>query len=179
LKFFLKKELIWIPFLGLAWWALDYPFLERSAAAYKDMQTTLKACEKFGTMPTSVMNFVEGTRFTIEKHRKQRSPYANLLKPKAGGIAFVLTAMGEQIHSILDVTIVYPQGAQNFWGLLCGRVGEIKVRVEPLPVDGELLGDYFRDREFRKRFMTWLNTLWVEKDKRMEALLHSDPRPMF
>ncbi len=171
LKFFLKKELFWVPFLGIAWWALDYPFLERSAAAHKDMETTLKACEKFRTIPVSIMNFVEGTRFSIEKHRKQRSPYANLLKPKTGGIAFVLAAMGKQIHSILDVTIVYPQDAQNFWAFLCGRVTEIKVRVEPLPVDGELLGDYFHDREFRKRLMIWLNSLWAEKDKRMQALL--------
>ncbi len=29
LKFFLKKELIWVPFLGLAWWALDFPFMRR------------------------------------------------------------------------------------------------------------------------------------------------------
>jgi 1-acyl-sn-glycerol-3-phosphate acyltransferase len=172
LKFFLKKELIWVPFLGLAWWALDYPFLERSSAAYKDMETTLKACEKFRTIPVSVMNFVEGTRFTIEKHRKQHSPYANLLKPKAGGIAFVLAAMGKQIHSILDVTIVYPQGAQNFWAFLCGRVREIKVRVKPVPVDGELVGDYFHDSKFRKQFMIWLNAMWEEKDRRMEGLLH-------
>jgi 1-acyl-sn-glycerol-3-phosphate acyltransferase len=172
LKFFLKKELIWVPFLGLAWWALDYPFLERSSAAYKDMETTLKACEKFRTIPVSVMNFVEGTRFTIEKHRKQHSPYANLLKPKAGGIAFVLAAMGKQIHSILDVTIEYPQGAQNFWAFLCGRVREIKVRVKPVPVDGELVWDYFHDSKFRKQFMIWLNAMWEEKDRRMEGLLH-------
>ena len=171
LKFFLKKELIWVPFLGLAWWALDYPFLKRSDAAYKDIDTTLKACEKFRTIPVSIMNFVEGTRFTVEKHRKQSSPYANLLKPKAGGIAFVLTAMGRQIHSILDVTIVYPHGARNLWAFLCGEVPEVKVRVESLPVDAELLGDYFRDKKFRKQFMRWLNTLWAEKDKRMEMLL--------
>jgi 1-acyl-sn-glycerol-3-phosphate acyltransferase len=171
LKFFLKKELFWVPILGLAWWALDYPFLERSAAAHKDMKTTLEACEKFRTVPVSVMNFVEGTRFTNEKHRKQRSPYANLLKPKAGGIAFVLTAMGKQLHSILDVTIVYPQGAQNFWAFLCGKINEIRVRVESLPIDDDLLGDYFHDREFRRRFMIRLNELWAEKDHRMEALL--------
>ena len=171
LKFFLKKELFWVPFLGLAWWALDYPFLERSATASKDIEKTFEACEKFRTIPVSVMNFVEGTRFTIEKHRKQRSPYVNLLKPKAGGIAFVLAAMGKQIHSILDVTIVYPQGAQNFWAFLCGKVREVKVRVESLPVDNELLGDYFHDKAFRKRFMTWLNEQWAEKDDRMESLL--------
>lgn len=33
-KFFLKKELIWVPFLGLAWWALDYPFMKRYSKAF-------------------------------------------------------------------------------------------------------------------------------------------------
>jgi 1-acyl-sn-glycerol-3-phosphate acyltransferase len=171
LKFFLKKELIWVPVLGLAWWALDYPFLERSSATYKDLETTRKACDKFKTIPVSIMNFVEGTRFTIEKHRKQGSPYSHLLKPKAGGIAFVLAAMGEQLHSILDVTIAYPQGAKSFWAFLCGEVGDIKVRVESLPVDKELSADYFQNRESRHQFRNWLNTLWAGKDRRMENLL--------
>ncbi|MEJ2235450.1 MAG: acyltransferase [Syntrophobacterales bacterium] len=173
-KFFLKKELFWVPFLGLAWWALDYPFLERSSSAQKDIETTMRACEKFKTFPVSIMNFVEGTRFTAEKHRKQRSPYSHLLKPKAGGIAFVLAAMGEQLDSILDVTIAYPEGAEGFWGFLCGRVTKIKVRVESLPINEELSGDYFKDREFRKRFMRWLNALWAEKDKRLAALLNEE-----
>ena len=171
LKFFLKKELIWVPFLGLAWWALDYPFLERSATTYKDTETILKACEKFRTTPVSIVNFVEGTRFTIDKHRKQSSPYTNLLKPKAGGIALVLNSMGKQIDSILDVTIAYPHGAQSFWAFLCGRIPEIKVRVESLSVDAKLLGDYLHDRKFRKQFMLWLNALWAKKDNRMEMLL--------
>ena len=118
------------------------------------------------------MNFVEGTRFTAEKHRKQRSPYSHLLKPKAGGIAFVLAAMGDQLHSILDVTIAYPEGAMSFWSFLCGKVTQIKVRVESLPISEEVCGDYFQDREFRKRFRSWLNALWAEKDKRMAALLN-------
>ena len=32
LKFFLKQQLIWVPFLGLAWWALDFPFMRRHSA---------------------------------------------------------------------------------------------------------------------------------------------------
>ena len=159
---------------GLAWWALDYPFLERTSSAQKDIETTMRACEKFKTFPVSIMNFVEGTRFTAEKHREQRSPYSRLLKPKAGGIAFVLAAMGEQLDSILDVTIAYPEGAEGFWAFLCGRVTEIKVRVKWLPITEELTGDYFKDREFRKRFMRWLNALWVEKDRRLAALLNEE-----
>src|SRR3546814_9530339 len=102
LKFFLKQELIKVPLLGLAWWALDFPFRKRFTRAEieanpslkgKDLETTRKACEKFKEMPTSVMNFFEGTRFTQAKHDQQQSPYEFLLKPKAGGTAFALSAM--------------------------------------------------------------------------------------
>lgn len=171
LKFFLKKELFWVPILGLAWWALDYPFLERSSSTLKDIEITKRACQKFMTLPVSIMNFVEGTRFTREKHSEQGSPYSHLLKPKAGGIALVLAAMGEQLHSILDVTIAYPEGGKSFWAFLCGEIREVKVRVESLPIDKEVSGDYFQDREFRKRFRNWLNELWAEKDKTLAALL--------
>jgi 1-acyl-sn-glycerol-3-phosphate acyltransferase len=182
LKFFIKKELIWVPILGLAWWALDFPFMKRYSSAFlkknphlkgKDLETTQKACEKFKTIPMSVMNFVEGTRFTPAKHRKQGSPHMNLLKPRAGGTAFVFQAMGEQIHRIIDVTIAYPGGAKGFWQFLCGKVHEIKVRVTSYPVSNELLGDYFNDDDFRERFQEWLNTLWEEKDRQIEDLLHS------
>ena len=184
LKFFLKKELIWVPFLGAAWWALDFPFMKRYSKTFiekhphlkgKDIEITKKACEKFKTIPVSIMNFVEGTRFTLEKHRGQHSPYAHLLKPRAGGIAFTLAAMGEQLHRILNVTIAYPQGQSSFWAFLCGRVGEIKVNVESLPIHKELLGDYFLDKEFSEKFQKWLNVLWAEKDKCFEALLASQP----
>jgi len=182
LKFFLKKELIWVPIIGLAWWALDFPFMKRYSQAFlekhphlkgKDLETTKKACEKFKTIPVSVMNFVEGTRFMAAKHRLQRSPYKNLLRPKAGGMAFVFQAMGEQLHRIVDVTIAYPGGAKSFWQFLCGKVDEVKVRVRTYPLSGELLGDYFNDSDYRERFQQWLNELWEEKDRQIERMLRS------
>lgn len=181
LKFFLKKELIWVPVLGIAWWALDFPFMKRYSRKFlekyphlrgKDIEITRKACEKFRTIPVSVMNFVEGTRFTPEKHRRQASPYKHLLKPKAGGIAFVLATMGEQMHRILNVTIVYPEGRKTFWDFLCGRVRKIRVRVDPLPIRENILGDYVNDPEFRGYFQNWVNELWNEKDKHIESLVH-------
>jgi 1-acyl-sn-glycerol-3-phosphate acyltransferase len=171
LKFFLKKELFWVPFMGLAWWALDYPFLARSAMANKDLDAIQKAAEKFKLLPVSVMNFVEGTRFTPEKHEKQGSPYTNLLKPKAGGMTFLLSSMGEEIHTVLDVTIAYPQGTPTMWGFLCGEAEDIRVRVKVIPVDEELAGDFGKDKAFRRRFIAWQKALWVEKDKELEELL--------
>jgi 1-acyl-sn-glycerol-3-phosphate acyltransferase len=182
LKFFIKKELIWVPFLGFAWWALDFPFMKRYSNAFlekhphlkgKDIETTRKACEKFKTIPISVMNFVEGTRFTIEKHQRQQSPFNYLLRPKAGGTAMVLDSMGERLRRILNVTIAYPEGEKSFWAFLCGRIREIRVRVECLPIGKELLGDYFDDVEFREQFQEWLTALWADKDRQLEDLLNT------
>ena len=130
LKFFLKQQLIWVPVIGLAWWALDFPFMKRGrghGARSSDLQTTREACEKFKRIPTSVINFVEGTRFTPAKHALQNSPYRHLLKPKIGGLGIALATMGEQFEALLDVTIVYPHGTPRFWDLLCGRIDAVTV----------------------------------------------------
>ena len=170
LKFFLKKELIWVPILGIAWWALDFPFMRRSSSVQKDFETARQACDKFKLIPVSVMNFIEGTRFSSEKRQKQNSPFRHLLKPKAGGIAIVLGAMGEQLRAILDVTIVYPEGAQEIWAFLCCKAMTVRVQIRQIPVTAELVGDYLGDREFRKGFNLWLNSLWAEKDRLIDTL---------
>ncbi|MCP3950895.1 MAG: acyltransferase [Desulfobacterales bacterium] len=181
LKFFLKKELIWVPVLGLAWWALDFPFMKRYSTAFlkrnphlrgKDIEITKKACRKFETIPVSIMNFMEGTRFTRAKHTRQGSPYRYLLRPKSGGIAFVLSAMGNQLSGIVDATIVYPQGAGTFWDLICGRIPDIRVQVKLIPVTDEIRGDYFNDRAFKRTFQNWINARWTEKDEQIDLLLN-------
>ena len=119
--------------LGLAWWALDFPFMKRGrghGARQNDLKTTREACEKFKRIPTSVINFVEGTRFTPAKHARQQSPYRHLLKPKIGGLGIALATMGEQFEALLDVTIVYPHGTPTFWHLLCGELPGVVVRVQ-------------------------------------------------
>jgi 1-acyl-sn-glycerol-3-phosphate acyltransferase len=180
LKFFLKQQLIWVPVMGLAWWALEFPFMRRHSEEFlkkhpemrgKDQETTRKACEKFALIPTSVMNFLEGTRFTAAKHAKQQSPYRHLLKPKAGGLALALQAMGDKFQSILDVTIVYPDGVPTFWEFLCGKMQRVVVRVRTIPVPQHLLhGDYGQDPAFREAFAAWVQELWRDKDATISAL---------
>jgi 1-acyl-sn-glycerol-3-phosphate acyltransferase len=186
LKFFLKQQLVWVPVMGLAWWALDFPFMRRHGEEYlkkhpamraKDQEATRRACEKFALIPTSVMNFLEGTRFTPAKHQHQRSPYRHLLKPKAGGIALALNAMGDKFRAILDVTIVYPDGAPTFWHFLCGKVKRIVVRVQTVPVPKDLAaGDYAGDPAIRDAFQKWVQQLWLAKDAQIATLLdvHAD-----
>lgn len=184
LKFFLKKELIWVPVLGLAWWALDFPFMQRHSKEFlekhpelkgSDLATTREACERFRHVAVSVMNFVEGTRFTDSKHDKQESPYTHLLKPKAGGVAYVLNAMGDIVKTVIDVTIVYPGGRPNFIDILSGRLREVRVRVRQLPIPEDLLGgDYENDPEYRARVQAWITALWVEKDAMIARILDGE-----
>lgn len=183
LKFFIKQQLIWVPVMGLAWWALEFPFMRRHSEEYlkehpemrgKDQETTRKACEKYALIPTSVMNFLEGTRFTPAKQASQQSPYKHLLKPKAGGMALALDAMGDKFQAILDVTIVYPDGPVAFSDFLKGKLKRVIVRVRTLPVPQHLLkGDYAQDPAFREAFSQWVQQLWREKDAQISALLDS------
>ncbi len=187
-KFFLKKELIWIPFLGAAFWALDYPFMKRYSKAYlarhpemkgKDLEITRRACEKFKRLPVTIVNYLEGTRFTPVKQAQQASPYQYLLKPKAGGVAFVLASLGEQLDAILDVTVIYPgKRIPGFWDLISGQVPRVIVDIRTLPLDPALWqGDYENDPVFRQFLQGWVSDLWAEKDARIAALrqeLHAD-----
>jgi len=180
-KFFLKKELIWVPLLGLAWWGLDYPCMKRYSKAFldkhpelkgKDLEITKAACELFKRQPVTVVNYLEGTRFTEAKRQEQESPYRYLLKPKAGGVAFVLAALGEQLDALLDVTIVYPGNqAPGFWDLLNGSISRVIIDIQVRELDPALWdGDYENDPAFRQTVQAWVNQLWLEKDQRIEQL---------
>jgi 1-acyl-sn-glycerol-3-phosphate acyltransferase len=180
LKFFIKQELAWFPFLGMAWWALDMPFMKRYSKSYlakhpekkgQDLEATRAACRKFRDTPTSVINFVEGTRFSEEKKRKRASPFDHLLPPRAGGVALALSSMGSMFHAILDVTIVYPRGVPRFWDLCRGEWAGVIVDMEQRPVaDWMTEGDYAGDRDYRAVFHRWLTEVWREKDSRIDAL---------
>lgn len=182
LRFFLKQQLIWVPLLGLAWWALDFPFMRRHSReaiarrpelARADVQATRRACRRFRDTPVAVMNFVEGTRFTDAKRQAQSSPYQHLLRPKAGGVAQVFAAMGDLLTGVLDVTIVYPHGRPSVIDLFAGRVARVDVDLRWRTIPPGLLapGD---DAPAQAGLREWLNALWHEKDQRIERRLATD-----
>ena len=174
-KFFVKKQMLFVPFVGLACWALDMPFMRRYTREYllkhpekriEDMKSTRKACQKFKQVPTTIVNYVEGSRVTPLKQQLTDSPYQHLLRPKAGGIAYTLTAMGEQFDNIVDVTLAYPKNRKTpFKDLLMGKMKKIVVTVNIIEVTSEIQGDYFNDNEYKQQFQQWLGALWQQKDK--------------
>ena len=179
-KFFLKESLRKVPFLGVSCWALDMPFMKRYTKAYiekhphlkgQDIETTKKSCQSFLEHPTTIINFVEGTRFTKSKHNKQQSPFNYLLKPKAGGVAFTLAALGDQFDKVLNITLLYPDNPGHVMkDMLKGKIGKIIVNIEAIDVEPALIGNYFEDAEFKQNFQRWLNQQWQEKDRLIHQL---------
>ncbi|MFI4919444.1 MAG: acyltransferase [Legionellales bacterium] len=180
LKFFIKDQLKWVPFLGFSWWAMGCPFMKRYSKEYlakhphkqgQDVAATLKAIETFKQTPASIMSFVEGTRFTTEKKQLQNSPYTHLLKPKAGGISFIISAMGQQISSVLDVTIIYPEQQHSLWDFLCGRIKTIKIDIKNLSVPAQFTSmQSVDDKQTQADFKEWLNEQWSQKDQLIASL---------
>jgi 1-acyl-sn-glycerol-3-phosphate acyltransferase len=180
LKFFIKDQLKWIPLLGFSWWAMGCPFMKRYSKEYlakkphkqgKDLISTSKAIETFKSTPASIMNFIEGTRFTSAKKELQASPYDHLLKPKAGGISFIISSMGQQISSLLDVTIIYPDPKHSIWDFLCKRVKSVKINIRLLPIPKEFTSlNLITDEDTKTEFKNWLNQKWAEKDSLIASL---------
>lgn len=187
LKFFLKQNLIYVPFLGLAWWGLDFPFMKRYSKAAikkdpslkgKDLETTKRACEKYENTPVSIMNFVEGTRFSKDKlnaANTQKLALKYTLAPKTGGIAFVLSAMGDSLSKLVDVTVYYPQGIPSYWDFVCGKVKNIVVNINVIDIktllnEKTFSPEYFTEPAQKKIFQDWLNTIWKQKDQQIDAM---------
>jgi 1-acyl-sn-glycerol-3-phosphate acyltransferase len=180
-RYLLKHQLIWVPVLGIAWWALDMAFLRRYSKQElisnpslrgKDLENAARACEKLKHIPVSMMTFPEGTRFTSAKHRAQNSPYRHLLRPRYGGIGQVLYSFDDALDSLIDVTIIYPQGVPTVWQYVSGQVKKIIVHIELRPIGEDLRGQDFReDPAAKNRLIKWLGGIWEEKDRLMDDTL--------
>ena len=171
LKFFMKDVLKWVPIIGLAWWALDMPFLKRYSKDQleknpklrgRDIEQMKKSFGRYSRYPVSIFSFAEGTRFTEDKKLKQKSPYQKLLLPKTGGIALALSTM-PYIKSFINFTIKYDSEHRTFWKFLCGKMNDVTVEVEIIEIPESFFGnDYLNDESFREEIKGWLNQIWLK-----------------
>jgi 1-acyl-sn-glycerol-3-phosphate acyltransferase len=183
MRFLLKQTLIWVPFLGAAWWALDMAFLRRYTKQQilknpelksRNLEYAARASEKLKHIPVSMAAFPEGTRFTEEKHEKQQSPYKHLLLPRYGGVGQILYSFDNTLREVIDVTIFYPGGAPTFWQFVSGQVSKISVRVTLKPIDDALAGKNFReDSDAEMQLKSWLHGIWEENDQQLDAMAKS------
>ena len=179
LKFFMKKELAWIPFIFLANKTLNMPFVNRHSKKEleknpnlrnKDYENTLKACKRFLRSPSTIFSYAEGTRNDAIKHKAQNSPYKNLLKPRIGGIATALSAM-PNINVLVDYSVVYKSEKRGAWSFLKGDMKDVKVLVRKYDIPENLKNkNYSTDAEYRENFKNWIEAIWIEKDQEIERL---------
>ena len=179
LKFFMKRELWWIPFVFLANKTLNMPFVNRHSKKEieqnpslrnQDYKNTLKSCKRFLRTPSTIFSYAEGTRFTDEKHDQQGSPYNNLLSPKIGGMATALSAM-PNINTLVDYTVVYKSKKRDAWSFAKGDMKHVKVLVTKYKIPDNLKNrNYANDKDYRDEFKNWIESIWAEKDKKIEEL---------
>ena len=184
-RYLLKQQLIWVPVLGVAWWALDMAFLRRYSTQQliknpslrgKDLENAARACEKLKHIPVAMMTFPEGTRFTEAKMLQQKSPFKHLLRPRYGGIGQVLYSFDDALDSLIDVTIVYPYGTPTMWDFVSGQVRKISVRIQLRPIEDNIRGRDFRnDGAAKGALRSWLMSLWAEKEQTLSQAMAKDP----
>lgn len=184
LRFFLKSILIWTPIVGQACWALEFPFMKRYSPEYlakhpekrgRDLETTRRAMRRYRTLPVTILNYIEGTRFTEAKRVEQESPYRHLLRPRPGGIAFVLASLGDQLDAVFDVTIAYPRAEVTFWQFINGRLDRVDIHVREIAVPPEFFDVAITEPgPERDRFKAWIESVWREKDELLDRLTKSE-----
>ena len=184
-RFFTKFELIYIPVIGQAFYFLDFPMMRRHskeaiaknpALKGKDIEEAKRACALLKGKPFTLLNYLEGTRFTPSKRDKQQSPYRHLLKPRAGGLSLAISALGDDIDGILDMTIVYPDGVPTYGDLWKGNIKRLGVDVRHIKMPDDLFaavqnGGYETDEAIKAEMFDWVEQIWQQKDKLISDML--------
>jgi len=184
-RFFTKFELIYIPIVGQAFYFLDFPMMRRHskeaiaknpALKGKDIEEAKRACALLKDKPFTLLNYLEGTRFTKAKQAQQKSPYTHLLKPRAGGLSLAISALGEDIDGILDMTIVYPDGVPSYGDLWKGSIKRLGVDLRYIDIPDALFesikqGGYENDENTKAQMFDWVEQVWRQKDERITTML--------
>ena len=179
IKFFMKKELAWIPFIYLANKTLNMPFVSRHskedlkknpALRQEDYRNTLDSCRRFKRSPSTVFSYAEGTRNNPKKYKLQESPYKNLLKPKIGGMATAISAI-DNIDTLVDFSLIYKSNKRSAWSFLNGEMKNVKVLIKKYKIPDHLKNkNYSIDKQYRIDFKDWIEEIWEEKDREIERL---------
>ncbi|MGO3045167.1 acyltransferase [Psychrobacter celer] len=184
-RFFTKFELIYIPIVGQAFYFLDFPMMRRHskeavaknpALKGQDIEEAKRACALLKDKPFTLLNYLEGTRFTQAKHEQQKSPYTHLLKPRAGGLSLAINALGSEMDGLLDMTIVYPDGVPTYSDLWKGNIKRLGVDVRYLDIPADLFagikrGGYENDEQVKAQMFAWIEQVWRDKDQRISDML--------
>ena len=175
-KFFMKQSLLFFPFIGISCWGLDFVFIKRfSRKDIKDSPDKVsklhnyiaEKCKSYMSTPCAVVNFVEGTR--ANKQKMQHSKYKKLLAPQPMGLSLMINAI-PVAEEVIDFSINYSILEPSFLKILYQQPSKTTCSYRVVAVPDGLSGNYRSDKSFRKRFNSWLQQFWLEKDNILDNL---------
>ncbi|KAL1583539.1 hypothetical protein WHR41_07674 [Cladosporium halotolerans] len=184
-RWFAKRELRWVPFLGWGLWAMGMPLVSRRwAEDEREMERVFEGVVGEG-WPMWLISFSESTRLTPSKRalaaaharKTNKTLPPHLLLPRTKGFAASVQHLraAPHVRAIYDLTLAYADTAQEPFAfqspptfaqsVLQGDIGRrwkmaVHVRrfvVEDLPGSEEGL-------------RAWLEERWVEKGEVLEGL---------
>jgi lysocardiolipin and lysophospholipid acyltransferase len=168
LKFFVKKQLKWVPGMGWGMQFLDCLYIDRDWTADRETIRTTFARLVDGKVPVYLVSFVEGTRLTLKKLKAARE-YAgshglrlpiHTLVPRTKGFEASVEGLRRHLDAVYDLTISYEVGVPTLWQYLKGLVRRIHVHVRRFPINN--LPDSAED------LRRWLLDRWREKDELLD-----------
>ena len=168
LKFFVKKQLKWVPGMGWGMQFLDCLFIDRDWAS--DSEQIRRTFDRLvnGRVPVYLVSFVEGTRLTLPKLEVAQA-YArengltlprHTLVPRSKGFSASVEGLRSHIAAVYDLTIAYEVGVPSLWQYLKGMVHRIHVHVRRFPIE-EL-------PQSADDLRQWLLARWDEKNDLLE-----------
>ena len=168
MKYFVKKQLKWVPGMGWGMQFLDCLFVDRDWASDREHIERTFARLVDGEVPVHLVSFVEGTRLTFTKlanaqeYARSRGLHVprHVLVARTKGFAATVQGLRSHITAVYDLTIGYENGVPTLWQYIKGLVRRIHVHVRRFPV-----ADLPRTAEDLR---LWLQDRWQEKDELLE-----------
>lgn len=177
LKFFVKKQLKWVPGMGWGMQFLDCLFVDRDWASDNEKIHRTFARLVSGRVPVYLVSFVEGTRMTLPKLEVARA-YAqengfpiprHTLVPRSKGFSASIEALRSHITAVYDITIGYENGVPSLWQYIKGLVQRIHLHVRRFPIDTLPAG--------AEQLRSWLHARFEEKDCLLEHFYRTGSFP--
>jgi 1-acyl-sn-glycerol-3-phosphate acyltransferase len=159
-KFLAKRELAFVPILGLIIFAFNFPLLKRrtkpgvsdATRRTADQARVTRAALQLLHEPAAILIFVEGTRYTDEKNRASGQDFLALLPPRVGGFAAVVAVLRESEARVIDVTLHFNPHV-SFWQFIGGVHTKILIEAQSYAI-----------AEIPRDITAWLQERWRLKD---------------
>ncbi|PIE05928.1 MAG: hypothetical protein CSA75_02185 [Sorangium cellulosum] len=168
MKWFVKKNIKYVPGVGWGMVFLDCLFVERQwMSDHASIEATFKRLID-DDVPVWLITFIEGTRVNQEKLANSQAyalshglkPLRHVLTPRTKGFVASVQGLRTHIDAVYDITIGYENGVPNLWQYIQGLAKRAHLHVRRYPINALPQSD--------EKVSRWIHERFVEKDELLE-----------